>query len=287
MATGEPLTVGRIGALWRYPVKSMLGEPVEAVDVDVAGLDGDRRIGVVDRRTALVASAKRPHRWQRLLLLRAELAGPGEARIRFPDGDSVLSTDAAADKLLSEFLGEDVELRAQAPAGAELERAVPDDVLTAGADTDVGFTTLEIAAAAPAGTFFDLSPVQLVTSASLARTGAAHPAGRVEVVRYRPNILVETGADLTGFVENDWAGHRLHLGPNVVLDVLVPSPRCAVPTLRHGALPPDTDALRVPLRHNFVPVPLEGFGSAPCLGVHATVISGGRLSLRDEVRVAC
>ena len=147
-------------------------------------------------------------------------------------------------------------------------------------------TTLEIAGASPAGTFFDFSPLQLVTSASLERVGAAHAAGRVDVVRYRPNIVIETAAALTGFVENDWAGHRLHLGPEVILDVLIPSPRCAVPTLRHGLLPSDPDAFRVPLQYNFVPVPLEGFGAAPCLGVHAGVLQGGRLSPGDEVRLA-
>jgi uncharacterized protein YcbX len=180
-----------------------------------------------------------------------------------------------------------VALRTLAAPGAELERAVPDAVLAHGVEADVEITTLEIAAASPPGTFFDFSPLQLITSASLDRAGAAHPAGRVEVARYRPNVVIETEGDLTGFVENDWVGHRLHLGPDVVLDVVVPSPRCAVPTLRHGELPPDPDALRIPQEHNFVLVPLEGFGSAPCLGVHAVVVQGGRLSPGDTVRLAC
>ncbi len=286
MSTGQTVTVGRVGALWRYPVKSMLGERLGSVDVGDGGFDGDRRFGVVHSRTGMVASAKRPRRWRRLLLLRSEVAGPGVVRIHFPDGRAVLSTDQLVDKLLSEFLGEEATLRSSAPPGAELERAVPEAVLSDGPDADVGFTTLEIAGASPPGTFFDFSPLQLVTSASLERAGAAHPAGRVEVVRYRPNVVVETAAGLTGFVENDWPGRRLHLGPDVVLDVLIPSPRCSVPTLRHGDLPPDPDAFRTPLQHNFVPVPLEGFGSAPCLGVHAVVVEGGRVSPGDEVRIS-
>lgn len=292
MSTDTLVTVGRIGALWRYPVKSMLGEPLTSVDVSDAGFDGDRRFGVVDAGTGRIASAKRPRRWQRLLQLRAEGAGAGAVRIRFPDGTSVVSgkdgpgdgtTDV--DAALTAFLGTDVRLRGEAPAGAEIERSVPDEVLAAGADADVGFTMLEIAAASPPGTFFDFTPLQLVTTASLDRAGAAHPAGRVEVARYRPNVVLETTPELAGFVENDWVGRRLHLGRDVVVDVLVPSPRCAIPTLRHGDLPPDPDALRVPLRHNFVPVPVEGFGSAPCLGVHAVVVAGGRLSVGDEVRL--
>jgi hypothetical protein len=79
--------------------------------------------------------------------------------------------------------------------------------------------------------------MQLVTTASLERVAAAHPAGRAEVIRYRPNVVIDTMAGLSGFIENDWAGHRLHLGPDVILDVVIPSPRCAVPTLRHGDLP--------------------------------------------------
>src|SRR5207237_7469687 len=104
--------------------RSMLGWSRVSVAVGVEGLDGDRRFGVVDARTGMVASAKRPHRWRRLLLLRSEVAGPGVIRIHFPDGRSVLSTDVAVDQLLSDFLGGVVELSSQTPPRAELARAV-------------------------------------------------------------------------------------------------------------------------------------------------------------------
>jgi uncharacterized protein YcbX len=263
----------------------MLGEQVGAVDVGDGGLEGDRRFGVVDTQSDMVASAKRPRRWQGLLQIHSEMAAPGVVRLIFPDGRSVLSTDDLVDKLLSEFLGRAVELLPQAALGAELERAVPDAVLEQGIDADVEVTYLEIAGASPAGTFFDFSPVHLVTSASLERAGSAHPAGRVEPARYRPNIVIETSPGLSGFVENDWPGHRLQIGSEVILEVLIITPRCAVPTLRHGGLPPDPDALRVPLAHNFLPVPLEGFGSAACLGVYTGVVQGGRVSPGDEVRL--
>jgi uncharacterized protein YcbX len=290
MSTETLVTVGRVGGLWRYPVKSMLGEPLASADVTAAGFDGDRRFGVIDAGTGRIASAKRPRRWQRLLQLRAEVAGPGVVRIRFPDGTSVVSgKDGAgngeADAALRAFLGTDVRLRDEAPAAAEIERSVPEEILAAGADADVGFSILEIAAASPAGTFFDFAPLHLVTTASLDRVGAAHPAGRVEALRYRPNLVLETTPELEGFLENDWPGRRLHLGADVVIEVILPSPRCAIPTLRHGELPPDPDALRVPLHHNLVPIPLEGFGSGPCVGVYAVVVAGGRVSVGDAVRL--
>jgi uncharacterized protein YcbX len=264
----------------------MLGEPVGPIIVGDGGLDGDRVFGVVDARTGMVASAKRPHRWRRLLALRSEMAGPGVIRIHFPDGHSVLSTDDLVDKLLSNFLGEEVELCADAPMGAKLERAVPGAVLSDGIAADVAVTILEIAAAAPPRTFFDFAPLHLVTSASLEQVGAGHPAGRVALARYRPNVVIDTAAGVDGFVENDWVGQRLHLGPDVILEVLLPTPRCAVPTLRHGDLPNDPEALRVPMRENFIPVPLEGFGSEPCVGVYAAVVKGGRMSPGDDVVLA-
>src|SRR5207237_8288217 len=130
------------------------------------------------------------HPRRRPPVLRSEVAGHGVIRLPSPGGRSVLSTDVAVDQLLSDFLGEEVELRSQAPPGAELERAVPDAVLTEGVGADVEVTTLEIAGASPAGTFFDFSPLQPVTSASLERVGAAHAAGRGDVVRYRTKHVI-------------------------------------------------------------------------------------------------
>lgn len=284
-SAGQGVAVGRVGTLWRYPVKSMLGERVDSVGVGAAGLEGDRCIGVVDSGTGMVASAKRPHRWRRLLLLRSETLAPGVVRIHFPDGLSALSTDDHIDKLLSEFLGEEVELRSDVPHAAQLERSVPDAVLASGPSADVAVTILDIAAASPPGTFFDYAPLHLVTSASLQRVGAGHPDGRVEPARYRPNVIIETDAEAGGFVENDWVGRRLRLGADVVVEIVLPTPRCAVPTLAHGDLPNDPEAVRVPLRENFIPVPLEGFGSEPCVGVYGTVLQGGRVSPGDEVRL--
>src|SRR5437763_16493852 len=142
MSGSSLVTVGRIGALWRYPVKSMLGEALSAVAVTEAGFDGDRRFGVVDAARGRVASAKRPVRWARLLQLRPEVAADGAVRIVFPDGTADLSGEPGADAALAGFLAADVRLAGEAAPKAKIERAVPDDVLAEGADADVGFTML-------------------------------------------------------------------------------------------------------------------------------------------------
>jgi len=50
-------------ALWRYPVKSMMGEELNASEVTVRGLIGDRQFAVVDASTGKVAGAKNPRKW--------------------------------------------------------------------------------------------------------------------------------------------------------------------------------------------------------------------------------
>jgi uncharacterized protein YcbX len=59
--------VGRVVGLHRYPVKSMGGESLDAVEVTPTGLLGDRAYALIDRETGRVVSAKRPRRWAGIL----------------------------------------------------------------------------------------------------------------------------------------------------------------------------------------------------------------------------
>ena len=64
--------LGTVTTLRRYPVKSMLGEELDASDVGGGGMARDRRLAVVSRRTGKVASAKYPRLWRDLLTLSAQ-----------------------------------------------------------------------------------------------------------------------------------------------------------------------------------------------------------------------
>ncbi len=75
------------------------------------------------------------------------------------------------------------------------------------------------------------------------------------------------------------------MGDDLVLRVIARTPRCAVPTLAHGALPRDPDALRVLARHNRVE-PLDSLDPEPCAGVYAEVLRPGRIRTGDPVRLA-
>ncbi|HEV2254812.1 MAG TPA: MOSC domain-containing protein [Streptosporangiaceae bacterium] len=280
--------LGTVLTLRRYPVKSMLGEDVDAGDVSFTGLAGDRRLAVVSRATGKIASAKFPRLWRDLLTLSAASAQDSATQgsavlITLPEGKTVWSDDADVDEVLSGLLDEPVTLTATPPPGAALDRAVPEAVLRDGVDAQVPAELMEIGGGGPPGTFVDFAPLHLLTTSTLDRIAELSPRGRAELERYRPNIVIRTGA--AGFAENDWLERILRVGEDLVLRVIARTPRCAVPTLAHGALPRDPDALRVLARHNRVE-PLDSLDPEPCAGVYAEVLRPGRIRTGDPVRLA-
>jgi uncharacterized protein len=274
--------LGTVIVLRRYPVKSMLGEDLDVADVSRSGLDRDRRLAVVSRRTGKVASAKYPRLWRDLLALSAEALDEG-ARITPPGGKTVRSTDPDVDQALSALLDEPVTLTSTPPPGASLDRAVPEAVLRSGARAHVPARLIEIGAAAPPGTFVDFAPLHLITTATLGRIAELSPYRRAHLERYRPNVVIRT--DAGGFTENDWLGRDLRVGDALVLRVIARTPRCAVPTLAHGDLPRDAEALRVLARHNRIR-PLPDSDPEPCAGVYAEVLHPGRIRTGDPVLLA-
>jgi uncharacterized protein len=275
--------VGTVSRLRRYPVKSMLGEDLDAGDVTFSGLDHDRRLAVVSRRTGKVASAKYPRLWRALLTLSAaadRLPGGEGVRITLPDGRIVTSTDPDVDQVLSALLSEPVTLTATPPPGASLDRAVPEAVLADGVTAEVPAEIIEIGAGAPPGTFVDFAPLHLLTTGTLDRIAGLSPRGAADAERYRPNIVIRTA--VPGFGENDWLDRYVAVGEDLILHVIARTPRCAVPTLAHGALPRDADALRVLARHNRLS-PLADADPEPCAGVYAEVLNPGRIHIGDEV----
>ena len=132
MSSSEP--IGTIRTLWRFPVKSMLGEDLDAVDLSEGGVIGDRAYAVRDRETGKVASAKYPKLWPNLFACQAAFVEPpragGElppARIELGDGTSVMSDAADVDAVLSRFFGRDVELARAAQNGYTIDQYHPDE----------------------------------------------------------------------------------------------------------------------------------------------------------------
>lgn len=276
------IIIGTIGELNRYPVKSMLGEALDAVEVSTKGLAGDRVCALIDRETGKVVSAKLPHRWRKMLQFGARCTDPhghGVAVV-MPDGSNLDCSSENANTTLSAELGRDVFFAFARPDDIEMERAHPEEVAESGPASEVGAAVLPLGMAAPEGGFFDYAPIHIVTTASLNRVATQSLAGVAEPVRFRANIVIKN-EDSPPFVENDWVGGVISIGPDVRLRVILPTPRCAIPTLPHGAMPADP---RLTLEIGKLnKVPILDMGRLACLGTYAEVLSPGHVAIGDDV----
>ena len=274
MSSTTSVGLSSVVALWRYPVKSMMGEELNAADITQRGLLGDRAYALVDRSTGKVVSAKNPRKWSKLFDFRAaftEAPCSGQkippVRITLPNGTIATTEQGDLDQALSNVLGREVTLATTAPETPSLEEYWPDLDGLAHRETVTDESM-------PAGTFFDLAVVHVLTTASIDRLREFYPQGRFEVRRFRPNIVVEPESGAKGFVENDWIGRTLALGDEVRLSITGPCPRCVMTTLPQGDLPRDSGILRTAAQHNQVNV-----------GVYAHVVRGGTIRRGDPVRL--
>jgi uncharacterized protein YcbX len=127
----------------------------------------------------------------------------------------------------------------------------------------------------PAGTFFDLAIVHLLTTATIDQLRELYPQGRFEVRRFHPNIVVSTEPATHGFVENDWIGCTVAIGEEVRFRITGGCPRCVMTTLPQGDLPRDPGILRAAAQHNQANV-----------GIYADVIASGTIRGGDPVSLA-
>jgi uncharacterized protein YcbX len=272
MASEHPV-VGSVVALWRYPVKSMHGEELNATPIDECGVRGDRAFALLDAVEERVASAKNPKKWPGLFDFRAAYVQPPQAeslpplRLTLPDGRSLSANQEDRDRILSAVVRRPVTLAAAAPQAPQLEEYWPDieGLPHRDAVTDEAMA---------AGTFFDAAAIHLLTTATLDRLRELYPAGRFEVRRFRPNIVVACEPAATEFVELGWVGRTVSLGDEVRLQVTGPCPRCVMTTLPQADLPRDPGILRTAVR--------ESNGH---VGVYARVLRGGVVRRGDGLRI--
>ena len=265
---------GSVVSLWRYPVKSMMGEELNAGEVTERGLLGDRAYALVDGSDGKAATAKNPRKWPHLFDFRATFVEPTRSaakvppvRIVLPDGTAVTSDQGDLNRILSKALDREVTLRAARHGTVNAEEYWPDMEGLDHRDTVTDFTL-------PEGTFFDVAMVHLLTTATLDRLRELYPQGRFEVRRFRPNIVVQLASDEKGFAENSWVGHTLAIGTAVRLNIIGPCGRCVMTTLAQGDLPRDPGILRTAAQHNHVNV-----------GVYAAVGRVGTIRRGDPVRL--
>jgi uncharacterized protein YcbX len=266
----------RVGALWRYPIKSMMGEAVAASEVTARGLAGDRARALVDaaaNRAAVVRS------WgQALMTYRAQYTeepqreGPSpRVRAMGPDGEVLEQADIA--ERLSAVVGRTLRLLDEAPDGLLIE--FPAGTLSGRL---AALTEAKLAADSPAGTFFDAAPLHLIARATIAALQAESPQADVGIERFRANLVVEGGEP---FAENRWVGRQIAIG-EVVLKVSMVCPRCVNVTLPQAGLARLPGLLKTIAQANAVDLGYAGM--LPCAGVYASIVQPGRVEVGDSLR---
>ena len=267
-------TAGVVEALHRYPVKSMMGEELDAARVGARGVEGDRAYALADAETGKIASAKNPSKWPSLFQFSAAFIAPmpeaaslPPVRITLPDGGMVTSEDRDLETRLSASLGRSVRFLKAPPKAASLEEYWPDidDLARRDVVTDE---------AMPAETFFDCGAIHLVTTGTLSALQTLYPQGRFEPRRFRPNFVIETEPGVGMFPENGWHEKVLSIGSGVKIKITGPCGRCVMTTLSQGDLPKDTNILKTAARHNQARV-----------GVYAEVLQGGVVRRGDSVQM--
>jgi uncharacterized protein YcbX len=270
-------TTGTVVSMWRYPVKSMLGEEINSSYVTERGLIGDRTYALIDQETGKVASAKNPRKWGKLFDFRATFIDAPQVvenippvRITFPDGTQIFSSDQEyIDHTLSKVLSREVRLmRATSLDKPSYEEYWPDIEGLAQREK----VTDEVM---PTQTFFDIAVIHLLTTSTINRLRELYPEGRFEVRRFRPNIVVgSASSEEKDFIENLWVGKKLKIGEDIVLKVTAPCTRCVMTTLPQGDLPKDLGILRTTAKYNHVNA-----------GVYASVHEGGTIHRGEPVRL--
>jgi uncharacterized protein len=250
----------RVSALFRYPVKSLQGEPLQSADVGMHGIVGDRHWGIVDVETGLVLTARRE---PPLLMARARLLQPpipdaelpAEVEIVLPDG--TVTTDA---EVLSDWLDRRVELRRcddDAEGTYEISLGIDDEL----ASPWVQWT-------GPRGSFHDSTKAKL---SLIAQGSMRNWAWR----RFRGNVIV-SGDDGD---DDKLVGRRVGIG-SATLDVAAQIERCVMTTR------PQPSAQRSPaIERDLSVLKTINAERGKFMGVGMLVAAAGTISVGDVVNL--
>ena len=265
----------------------MIGEQVDVADLALDGMVGDRAWAIRDEERGAIRGAKKIG--ELMQLAAAYSSGPGSAVVvTLPDGTEVRAGDEGADQAVSAALGRPVTLWPRLPPTAldHYRRGAPDsddlmEELRAifGREPDEPLPDLSVFPPeiveyeSPLGTYYDAFPLLVMSSAALRSMADALPDSVVDVRRFRPNLVIDTG-DAAGHPELDWVGRPLLVG-DTELEVVVPCPRCVMVTREIDAdTPQDRSLLR------YVVKELD-----QNVGVYASVVRAGTVSVGDDVSV--
>ncbi len=272
--------IGKVSALARYPVKSMLGEQLDELHFTERGAVGDRAYALRELVTRHIASAKK---FPRLFEFRATSdsapasGATAPVTIELPGGRKIHAEDADASELISAALGRIVSLERAATARGE-HMGLDPATLFGDVPVDKVFPGLTVATlpdhfALEKEGFFDSAVVHVIASGTLRHMAKlAAPGPIFDPRRFRPNIFVDSGERDDAFIEDEWLGGTLEVGDRVRIVAMRPALRCVMTTHPQEDLARDYTILRTAAFHHRANV-----------GVFASIGAAGRVCVGDPV----
>ena len=264
----------------------MVGETISSCELNDLGIVGDRIWATRDLERGGIRGAKKIGA---LMQFSAERVDPAQhtVKITAPNGESFLTNEADSSEKLSSLLGHRVVLE-ELPDASDVEhfRRGPSDTDDVLAEMRAVFGRTEdeplpdfsifppevMEFESPVGTHHDCYPLMVMTTSALAAMKAAVPNSVVDVKRFRPSLVVDSG-DVDGHLEFQWKNKHIAIG-SAVIEILDPCPRCVMVT---RAINNDIPEDRAVLRHI-----VRDLNQS--VGVYARVLSPGKCSVGDEVR---
>jgi uncharacterized protein YcbX len=263
----------------------MRGERLDRCMIGNKGIKGDRGWAVRDDAVKEIRSGRTLPKLldcSAIYLTEPQDEPYPAAMITLPDGTELPSDSDEINGRLSDWVGKPVSVwPIQPPENTEHYRRLPMDEATLRKEfarepgepiPDLSqFPEILMQYVSVPGTYFDVTPIQLLTTSSLAFLQSRNPDADWSTLRFRPNIVIDTGDEL-GLIENTWIGKNIRLG-DAELACDAPSPRCAITIHSQGdVIARDPTILRTIVKE-----------SDQNLGLYCNVCKPGIIRTGDEV----
>lgn len=199
-------SIGDVKNLYRFPVKSLLGEECETSAITQRGLAYDRQFAITNSEGKFGShkSTRRFAKMKGLFKMRSFLR-TNEVWISFPDGAEIPVSDPSINEKIARVVGHPVTLERE------------EDV-----------------------SHFDAGPIHIVSTASLSWLQSRLPASQIDPLRFRANLVIACDGDEQ--VEDTWLGKKLFVG-TTEFEINARTERCLMTTLAQGDLPRDPTIL--------------------------------------------
>jgi uncharacterized protein len=286
-----------ITELWRYPVKSMRGESLSSVEVTAGGIAFDRGWALRDEKARTIRGAKFLGELMQCSAryLPDRMTDNGRvphACITLPNGMEINTDDARIHAQLSGVVGREVTIWPLQPETDEdhyrintletgdimsevrkmmaLKDDEPLDLSQFPPNLVRKLTTFVV----PPGTYFDALPINILTEASLRHLQTLLPDSKLDIRRFRPNIVVRDDEGTSDLLEEQWLGKNLQIG-GVDISVVMRCPRCVMVTRQQDDLPDDKSIMRTLVRD-----------LGQCISVYGLIQMGGWLQVGQPILVS-